>query len=169
MRARWCTPGARAASQTHAAARSRGAAGPAHGVIETPQLAARAGIHVAHAADDAVRLVIQVQAVGDELVEIDFERTFRTATTAIIATVARSSRRPSPLGSGPLLSGPLRSGPRLSGRPSRGGRASRFLTSCSGAILVKPRLPVSPTPTLPARRAGVSRAYPELPSSPRSH
>ncbi len=38
---------------------------PAHRVIKTPQLAPGPGIHVAHAADDTVGLIIQVQRIGD--------------------------------------------------------------------------------------------------------
>ena len=67
----------------------RRAGGPAHGVVEAAQLAARAGIHIAHAADDDVRLVVQVQAVADELFEFDLGRSVEAALAAAVsATIA---------------------------------------------------------------------------------
>src|ERR1035438_1870949 len=51
-----------------------GAYGAAYGAVEAPQLALGAGIHVAHAADNGVRLVVQVEAVADQLFEFDFGR-----------------------------------------------------------------------------------------------
>jgi hypothetical protein len=59
--------------------------GPAHGVVETAQLAARAGIHIAHAAHNDVRLVVQVKAVGNQLVNIDFGRTVTAPVAAVSA------------------------------------------------------------------------------------
>src|SRR6202043_2439474 len=62
--------------------------GAPHGAIQPPQLALGAGIHVAHAADDAVRLIVQIEAVGHELLELDFGRTFRAAAVAAVEAVA---------------------------------------------------------------------------------
>jgi hypothetical protein len=56
--------------------------GSPHGVVKTPQLATRTGIQIAHTTHDNVRLVIQIQAVADQLVQIDLGRTFRTTIAA---------------------------------------------------------------------------------------
>ena len=49
----------------------RRARGSSYRVIQTPQRAARARIQIAHAADYDMRLVIQIQAVANQLIEID--------------------------------------------------------------------------------------------------
>src|ERR1035437_339755 len=54
--------------------------GTPYGTVETPELALGARIHVAHAAHDGMRLVVQVQAVADELFQLDLRRAFGTAT-----------------------------------------------------------------------------------------
>src|SRR5579883_2236964 len=73
----------------------RRADGTPHRAVEAAQLALGAGIHVAHAAHDRVRLIIQVEAVADELFELDFGRTFGTsaveAARSAISTVAARS------------------------------------------------------------------------------
>src|SRR5271166_1883030 len=50
-----------------------------HGVVETAELALGAGVHVAHAADYAVRLIVEIKRVGDEFFEIDLGRPIGTA------------------------------------------------------------------------------------------
>jgi hypothetical protein len=60
----------------------RGAVGATHGVVKPPQLALGARIHVAHAADYAVRLVVEIQAVGDQLLQLDLRRTVEPWTIA---------------------------------------------------------------------------------------
>src|SRR5207244_3017755 len=60
--------------------------GAPHRVVETPQLAARTGIHVAHAAHHDVGLIIEIKAVGDELFEFDIRRAVETALAAAIST-----------------------------------------------------------------------------------
>src|SRR5215469_16947453 len=62
--------------------------GPPHRAVQAAQLALGARIHVAHAADDGVRLVVQVEAVADELVELDFRRAFRTPAVEAAAFAA---------------------------------------------------------------------------------
>src|SRR5580704_15060301 len=64
--------------------------GPTHRVIQTAQLALGTGIHVAHAADHAVRLIIQVQRIGDQLLDIDLGRALEPApvTTAVATPIA---------------------------------------------------------------------------------
>src|SRR5262249_55810418 len=88
--------------------------------VKPPQLALGAGIHVAHPADDSMGLVIQVEAIGDQLIELNLRRAFRPATIAApavstafpsiatltpIASVATFSplARTSPFARGPVL------------------------------------------------------------------
>jgi hypothetical protein len=49
-------------------------------------LAFGAGIHIAHADDDRMRLVVEVETVADELFEIDFLRSFEAAAIAPVAS-----------------------------------------------------------------------------------
>jgi hypothetical protein len=63
----------------------RGTDGAAYGVVKTPQLAFGAGIHVAHAADYSVRLIVEVERIGDKLLEVDLGWAFGTSTVAAIA------------------------------------------------------------------------------------
>src|ERR1035437_1353440 len=67
--------------------------GTPHGTVETPELALGARIHIAHAAHDGMRLVVQVQAVADELLQLDFRRAFGTAAieSAAVTTAAIST------------------------------------------------------------------------------
>src|SRR5581483_4699921 len=76
--------------------------GAAHGAVKTPQLALGARIHIAHAADNSVRLVVQVQTVGDQLLQFDLRRPVGTpaavpavptpvASVAAISTVSAST------------------------------------------------------------------------------
>jgi hypothetical protein len=59
-----------------------------HGIVQTPELALGAAIHIAHASHDGVRVVIQVQTVGDQLVDVDFRRRFeRTPATGTASAV----------------------------------------------------------------------------------
>jgi hypothetical protein len=48
--------------------------GPADGIIQTPQLALGAAIHIPHANDHGMRLIVEVQAVGDQLLQFDIGR-----------------------------------------------------------------------------------------------
>src|ERR1700733_7398291 len=68
-----------------------------HGIVHPPQLALGAGIHVPHAHHYGVRLVIQIQAVGNQLFKLDLRRPFkRTPSTrppafATVATIGAIS------------------------------------------------------------------------------
>src|SRR5262249_62157171 len=59
--------------------------GAAYRAVETPQLALRAAIHIAHAADDGVCLIIEIETIADEFLELDFGRAFESAVAAISA------------------------------------------------------------------------------------
>ena len=125
--------------------------GAADGAVKPAQLALGSGIHVAHAADDAVRLVVQIQTVGDQLLEIDFGRTIGTAAVrgraAITAPVAAASPPPR---SPPR---PAASAVSLApGRPFAAAAASSipfWFLSCG---MPKPRLTAAPIRARPARR-----------------
>src|SRR4051812_4908016 len=74
------------------------AGGPPHCVVETPELALGAGIHVAHSADYDVRLIIQIEAIRDEFVQVNLGRPFgpsittaRPASTTNVASTIASS------------------------------------------------------------------------------
>ncbi len=70
------------------ALRFRGARGAPDSAVESAQLAARAGIHIAHSADDGVRLIVQIKAVVNQFVEFDFTEHVGTARrTAPFATL----------------------------------------------------------------------------------
>src|SRR5262245_14334120 len=67
------------------------AAGTAHGAVETPQLAARARVHIPHSSHHCVRLVIQIKRIRNQLVQIDLRRSVAAwpaaaRTSAPIAT-----------------------------------------------------------------------------------
>ena len=105
---------------------------PPHGVVKTPQLAARAGIQIAHAAHHHVRLVIQIQAVADQLFEIDLRRAFHAPVaagppiaTSVAAAVARTAA--------PIAPPP-------GGRPLRSPRVP-LATGCRAADFRDLRLP----------------------------
>ena len=61
--------------------------GAAHGVVQTPELALGSGVHVAHAANHAVRLIVEIQRIGDQLVEIDVGRALETSPIATASTI----------------------------------------------------------------------------------
>src|SRR5579885_1965418 len=66
------------------------------GVVQPPQLALGARIHVAHARHDGVGLVVEIQAVGDQLIELDFRRSLegassRTPAFALLAAIAAAA------------------------------------------------------------------------------
>src|SRR5436305_9790654 len=73
-----------------------------HGVIQAPQLALRAGIHVAHPRNNHVSLIIQIQAIGDQFLELDVRLEVRpphwTAaapwTTTVISGTTLATGRP---------------------------------------------------------------------------
>src|SRR6202167_1784771 len=54
-----------------------------HGAIKPPQLALGAGVHIAHAADDAVCLVVQIKTVRHEFFQLDLRRSLRASTVAV--------------------------------------------------------------------------------------
>src|SRR5579871_1482361 len=65
--------------------------GAADRIVQTAELALGAAIHVPHARDDGVGLVVEIQTIGNELVELDVGRAFErtpSAGTAAFAAVA---------------------------------------------------------------------------------
>src|SRR5439155_24300799 len=60
----------------------------AHRVVEAAQSAARAGIHIADADYDGVGLVIEIEAVVDQLFEVDILGEIEAATTWAGTTIA---------------------------------------------------------------------------------
>src|SRR5579864_9382274 len=113
----------------------------AHGVVQPPQLALGGGVHIAHAADDAVRLIVQIEAVADQLLQIDLGRTFETGA-AIVATVT-TAVIPAAFPTRPALVPAA-----LARRP--GFAASGFLLL---RHRIKPHWPVWPIPWRPSRPA----------------
>src|SRR5688572_20215379 len=76
----------------------RSAACPSDSVVQPAQLALRARIHVPHACDYAVGLVVQVKAIRNQLVKVDLRRAHPIAvpvTIAISVPITRTSRPPS--------------------------------------------------------------------------
>jgi hypothetical protein len=65
----------------------RSACGAPHGIVQAAQCASGAGIHIADADYDGVRLVIQIQAVVDQLFEIDILREIEASTAGARASV----------------------------------------------------------------------------------
>src|SRR5437764_5116762 len=63
---------------------------PAYRVVQAAQLAFGAGIHVAHSANYNVRLVVQVQTIGNQFVQIDFGWPFTTSLTRAAWTTAET-------------------------------------------------------------------------------
>ena len=55
----------------------RRADGAAHGVVQPPELALGAAIHIPHAGDNGVRLIVEIQAVGNELFQFNVRRAFK--------------------------------------------------------------------------------------------
>jgi len=69
--------------------------GAANGIVKPAQLALRGRIHVAHAAHDTVRLVVQIKAIDDQFFEFDFGRPFETPVApALPATVTAIAPAP---------------------------------------------------------------------------
>src|ERR1035437_4244966 len=86
--------------------------GTPYGTVETPELALGARIHIAHAAHDGMRLIVQVQAVADELFQLDFRRAFGTAAIesaplAAISTVAACPTPAWPIPAWPIPAWPI--------------------------------------------------------------
>src|SRR5262249_57573935 len=71
--------------------------GAAYRAVETPQLALRAAIHIAHAADDGVCLIIEIETIADEFLELDFGRAFESAVAAISAAAIATLAPVSPI------------------------------------------------------------------------
>src|SRR5580698_4338996 len=76
--------------------------------IQTAQLRTRTGIHVAHPAHHRVRLIVEIQAVVDQLLEVDVEHHVRTAavsttitTIAIRTSAMRSTAIAAPISAAP--------------------------------------------------------------------
>src|SRR5579862_7787505 len=53
-----------------------------HGVVQAPQLALGAAVHIAHANHDGMRLIVQIQAVGNQLLQFDLGEPFKRSSTA---------------------------------------------------------------------------------------
>src|SRR5580693_1520112 len=70
-----------------------GARGAPHGIVEPAKLALGSGVHVAHAAHHDVGLIIQIEAIGDQLLDIDFGRAFGTPVTIAKRTPFSASFR----------------------------------------------------------------------------
>src|SRR5437763_1068255 len=67
-----------------------------HRVIQTPKLALGAAVHIAHPDDHSVRLVIQVQTVGHELLQLDLSEIVEgtpASGAAFMATFRSSATR----------------------------------------------------------------------------
>src|SRR4029077_20558413 len=125
--------------------------GAADGAIEAAQLALGARIHVAHPADNGVRLVVQIKAVADELFELDFGRAFRPAAVVTPALSAIPGPvRPSAIAPAFPRGSPL--GPPFPRRPGFP-ILPLLLLLCHVLILLSP---VWPTPAPPAPRAAAS-------------
>src|SRR5512141_2368657 len=55
---------------------------PPHRIIQAAELALGARIHVAHAGDDGVGLVVEIQAVGDQFFQLDLRRHLKRPAAA---------------------------------------------------------------------------------------
>jgi hypothetical protein len=63
---------------------------PANGIVEAAQLAFGSRVHIAHAADHAVRLIVEIQRIGDQFLDVDLRRTFEAPAippTPIVTSV----------------------------------------------------------------------------------
>src|SRR6187397_786708 len=65
-----------------------GTAGPAHGIVKPAELALGAGIHIAQAIYDGMCLVVQIQAVANQLFELDIGSHVGTPVSISRATSA---------------------------------------------------------------------------------
>jgi hypothetical protein len=75
----------------------RGAAGPADGPIQTAELGSGAGIEVTEAGNQDMGLIVEIEAIGDQLVVFDLDGAIgaphvRAAVvgTAVIRTIRRA-------------------------------------------------------------------------------
>src|SRR5208283_546345 len=82
----------------------RGADGAADGAIEAAQLSLGAGIHIAHAADHRVRLVVEIKTVLDEFFQVDFGRALGASAVeaAPVSTLAVPALAPLIAGTSPF-------------------------------------------------------------------
>jgi hypothetical protein len=62
----------------------RSAGGAADGVVQAAQLAFGSGIHIAHAAYHYVRLIVEIERIGNQLLDVHFG-------SAVAAPVARAA------------------------------------------------------------------------------
>src|SRR6185503_240492 len=60
----------------------RRANGTSHRVIQTAKLALGAAVHIAHASHDHMRLVVQVQAIGNQFLQLDFREPVKGSAAA---------------------------------------------------------------------------------------
>src|SRR5665213_3716932 len=60
----------------------RRAHGTSYGVIEASKLALGAAVHIAHANHHGMRLIVQVQAVGNQLLQFDLGEAFKGTPAA---------------------------------------------------------------------------------------
>src|SRR6516162_1549312 len=74
----------------------------AYRAVETPQLALGAAIHIAHAADDGVCLIIEIETIADEFLELDFGWAFESALAAIAAAAITAIATVSPISTGAI-------------------------------------------------------------------
>jgi hypothetical protein len=45
---------------------------PPHSIVEAAQLALGAAVHIPEAAHDGVRLIVEIEAIGHQLVQVNF-------------------------------------------------------------------------------------------------
>src|SRR6185436_7230757 len=69
----------------------RSTAGPAHGVVEAPQLALSARVHIAHSAHYSVRLIVEIETIIDQLFEVDLGRAIEPGAVTATPFVATST------------------------------------------------------------------------------
>jgi hypothetical protein len=67
---------------------------PAHRIVETAQLALGAGVHVAHPADYAMGLIVQIQRIGNQFLDIDLGRAFKAPPVSPISVTAAAFPAP---------------------------------------------------------------------------
>src|SRR5438094_503828 len=65
-----------------------------HCVIEPAQLALGAGIHVAHASHHGVRLIVEIQAVGNQFFQLDLRRHLKRSAAAGTSFASIPTRAP---------------------------------------------------------------------------
>src|SRR5579872_2295990 len=67
--------------------------GAAHRVVEAPQLALGARIHVAHAAHHGMGLVVKVERITHQFLDVDLRRAIEAATISAVAAVTPIAAR----------------------------------------------------------------------------